>query len=246
MANFFNRPHIAADFREEAKSYCSLDADKLAVIYLVYFAISIVICALDAFTGKTSVVDGVEYQNTWLSSGFTLLCSGPFAISFAYIAKNVHKGIEPRIENLLEGFKDFGRALVIYLLQSIFTLLWALLLIIPGIIKSISYSMAFYVAMDNKELSAKECIKESQRLMDGCKWQYFCLMLSYIGWIILSCLTFGILFLWVLPRMQQASYLFYLDISGKGLEEERQAKLFDELEKKKSQINSDFETSDTE
>ena len=52
--------------------------------------------------------------------------------------------------------------------------------------------------------------------MDGHKWDYFSLMFRYIGWILLCALTFGILFVWILPKMNQTSYLFYLKISGKG------------------------------
>jgi uncharacterized membrane protein len=60
--------------------------------------------------------------------------------------------------------------------------------------------------------------------MKGHKWDYFCLLLSYFGWIFLSVLTCGILFIWVLPRINQASYLFYLDITGLGLQQEIDAK----------------------
>ena len=74
--------------------------------------------------------------------------------------------------------------------------------------------MAMYVYHDNPTLSPKQCIDKSKKIMDGHKWDYFCLMLSYIGWILLSALTLGILLLWVLPKIQQATYIFYQYVSG--------------------------------
>ena len=63
--------------------------------------------------------------------------------------------------------------------------LWALLLFVPGVIKTISYAMTDYIAIDHPDWNANQCITESRRLMDGNKLRYFCLMLSFIGWFIL-------------------------------------------------------------
>jgi len=117
---------------------------------------------------------------------------------------------------MFAGFNDFGDAFVLYLLQLIFTFLWILLLIIPGIIKSYAYSMSYYIRMD-KKLSPNECITESRRIMNGHKWELFCLRFSYIGWFILCALTLGILSLWVIPRFNQAHYEFYLHITGQDV-----------------------------
>ena len=234
MREFFNKTNFSDDYRREAKEICSLKADVLALIYLVYFGVFVVASMFDNFTSvellsmnffniSSSDISAdlsslaLNGQLHWFNGVFSLICGGPFAISFAYIAKNVYNDKDVDVVDLFKGFKDFGRALIIYVLEMVFILLWFLLFVIPGIIKMFSYAMAYFVAIDNKNMSAKECLKESQRLMDGHKWDYFCLIFSYIGWIFLSVLTFGILFLWVLPRIEQATYLFYLDISGKGL-----------------------------
>jgi uncharacterized membrane protein len=68
-----------------------------------------------------------------------------------------------------------------------------------------------YIANDNPNLSANECITRSKELMQGNKFKLFKLLLSYFGWILLCGLTLGILSLWVIPRINQAIYLFYLD-----------------------------------
>lgn len=80
--------------------------------------------------------------------------------------------------------------------------------------------MSFYIYNDNRQLGTMDSIDESKRLMNGHKWELFCLYCSYIGWLLLSCLTLGILLLWVIPKMQLAVYIFYLNISGKINEEE--------------------------
>ena len=61
-----------------------------------------------------------------------------------------------------------------------------MLFIVPGIIAAIRYSQAFYVLVDDPEKSIRECMNESKRMMRGNKAKFFCLTLSFIGWIIIS------------------------------------------------------------
>lgn len=78
------------------------------------------------------------------------------------------------------------------------------------IIKRIfSLVLAQYIAVDNPELLAKQCVEKSMKLMNGYKWKYFCLNLSFIGWIILSELTFGMGFVFLTPYMQVSYISFY-------------------------------------
>jgi uncharacterized membrane protein len=82
-------------------------------------------------------------------------------------------------------------------------------LIIPGIIKGISYSQTSFILKDNPELSYNAAIERSMAMMEGYKMQYFLLQLSFIGWILLSMLTCGILNLWVLPYVVATDAHFY-------------------------------------
>lgn len=117
------------------------------------------------------------------------------------------------IQGLFSYFKkDFNRAVCVPLLTSIFTFLWALLLIIPGIIKGLGYSMANMVAMDHPELDSYDCLMHSQELMRGHKMDLFLLNLSFIGWILLSILSLGIGLLWIVPWMQSTIAAFYHDL----------------------------------
>ena len=66
-------------------------------------------------------------------------------------------------------------------------------------------------------MGIREAVNESKRLMAGHKWRFFCLLLSFIGWAILSALSFGIGYLWLVPYMQSAFAAFYLDRTGQGI-----------------------------
>ena len=88
---------------------------------------------------------------------------------------------------------NFTRKLGGMLWVSLWEFLWMLLLIVPGIIKSISYSMTVFILSDCPNVNAKDAIKLSMRMTDGHKAELFVLYLSFIGWAILSGLTLGIL-----------------------------------------------------
>jgi uncharacterized membrane protein len=121
----------------------------------------------------------------------------------------------PSYHCLTEGFNICpGKMIATTLLISLFTFFWSLLFIIPGIIKSLSYSQAIYILIDHPEKSPLEVIRDSQAMMDGYKGDLFYLQLSFIGWILLAIPTCGLLFLWLQPYMQCTYTNFYLDRSG--------------------------------
>jgi uncharacterized membrane protein len=154
----------------------------------------------------------VYYILCGLASSFVV---GPFIVGgplmFGFLGYFIRKarGERTEFENLFEGFKTFGPSLILYLLQIIFILLWSLLLIIPGIIKALSYSMSFFILRDNPGMSATDAINASKKMMKGCKGKLFFLGLSFIGWGILCCLTCGIGFLWLAPYMYLSFANFY-------------------------------------
>lgn len=105
-----------------------------------------------------------------------------------------------------------------FILTSIFTFLWTILLIIPGIIKSYSYSMTAYIVKDmvasGKQVGATDGINASKELMKGHKMDLFIFDLSFIGWFLLGGLTAGIGLLWIGPYYQTAKANFYRHIAG--------------------------------
>ena len=122
-----------------------------------------------------------------------------FVLSTSRIYLMVVRGGNPEIKDSFSGFDDFFSAFKVTLLVGFYTFLWSLLFIIPGIIKSYSYSMSVYVLADNKGMSARECIAESKKMTNGHKAELFVLDLSFSGWYLLSCLTCGLAMLYVVP-----------------------------------------------
>lgn len=100
-----------------------------------------------------------------------------------------------------------------------FTMIISIVLLIIStlwmLIKYYYYSLAQYIAFDNPDLTAKECVEKSKELMANRRGKLFCLQLSFIGWAILSMFTFGIGFLWLLPYMQMATIAFYDNAADK-------------------------------
>lgn len=125
-----------------------------------------------------------------------------------------HREESVDLENLFDGFRGgrYTRVFCALFLVNLFTFLWTLLLIIPGIIKAFSYALTPYIIMDEPELTAKQAIARSCEIMQGRRWKLFCLYLSFIGWGILCLLTFGIGFLWLVPYMNASIAAFYEDV----------------------------------
>lgn len=115
------------------------------------------------------------------------------------------------ISRLFIGYTDF-RIFTTMLLQFVYTFLWSLLLLVPGIIKGLSYSMTYFILLDNPEMSNNAAIEESMRMMDGHKWQFFKLYLSFIGWAILCIFTLGIGILWLNPYIYSTMARFYTEL----------------------------------
>jgi len=158
----------------------------------------------------------VVYSILISMSGVTVV--GPFIVGgplmlglYGYFVRRTREE-KAEFECLFEGFKTFVPAMVLFLLYTLFITLWTMLFIIPGIIKSFSYSMAFYILRDNPGMGGKDAITASRKMMDGYKGKLFLLYLSFIGWGILCCLTLGIGFLWLIPYVMQTQANFYEEL----------------------------------
>lgn len=131
-----------------------------------------------------------------------IIVTPAFALSITRVYLNLLIGVTPDVKDAFSGFDDFWAAFKVNFLVGLFTYLWSLLLIIPGIVKAYSYSMALFILAENKGKSALECINESKELTSGHKMDLFVLSLSFIGWFLLVSITFGIAYIWVGPYMQ--------------------------------------------
>lgn len=142
----------------------------------------------------------------------TFVISPAFSISLMMIYLGLANGTKATVGAAFEGFKHFWISFKTTFLVGLFTALWSMLLVIPGIIKSISYSQAMYIIAEDPEIGAREAINRSKAMMDGHKMDFFVLGLSFIGWNLLACLTFGILYIWLIPYMQATLTNFYNSI----------------------------------
>ncbi len=121
---------------------------------------------------------------------------------------------EPEMGTLFGYFSHWKTTAVAKLLQTVYVILWSLLLIIPGIIAFYSYAMTSYILAEHPEMTPSEAIARSKEMMEGNRWRLFCLHFSFIGWSLLSSLTLGIGNLWLTPYRQAATAAFYREISG--------------------------------
>lgn len=212
---YYNEAYMgASDFRQLASTKCSTVSSKLCVVTLVYILITIAVSVLGSFAKYEYVFplgDTImTYSIDWISPIISLVITGPLYYGLISVSQSVYyDSMDIQVSELFSGFDKFSKTFLIYLLTSLYSFLWSLLFVIPGIIKGLSYSMSMYVYHDHPEYTPSQCIEKSKQIMDGHKWDYFCLMLSYLGWLILCVLTFGILLLWVMPKIQVASYAFY-------------------------------------
>lgn len=135
----------------------------------------------------------------------------PMSIGYSWYFLEVSRRTTPRWTTVFEPFdiSIYLKMLGASLLVALYTVLWSLLLIVPGIIKGFSYSQTMFILKDQPDLKVNQAITKSRQLMDGHKREYFVFILSFIGWFVLSLITFGFGFLWLSPYFYTSSACFY-------------------------------------
>jgi uncharacterized membrane protein len=148
-----------------------------------------------------------------------LVLAGPLFVGYAYYLLDIAESRTSkgdRYELLFEGFKhNLSTPIVASIVASLFIFLYTLLLIIPGIIKALAYSMIPFIIAENPSIDPMDALKKSEEMMAGHKTRLFGIFLSFIGWYILCALTFGILLIYVIPYVQLTLTNFYIDLRGK-------------------------------
>ena len=114
---------------------------------------------------------------------------------------------QPSLKELVFAFSSsYGNIIKTMFLEGLYIFLWSLLFIIPGIIKTFEYLMVPYILAENPELSTKEVFARSKQMMTGDKWNAFVLQLSFLGWILLSVFTCGILLIFYVGPYSELTY----------------------------------------
>jgi uncharacterized membrane protein len=149
-----------------------------------------------------------------MSSILTLLIAGPLALGAAIFSLSISRGKEVMLEQIFQGFNNFSTAFITYLLVLVYVFLWTLLLIVPGVIAALGYSMTFYIIADDPIIKPQDAMKKSKSMMDGYKLKLFYLCLRFFLLALLCILTLGIGFLWLIPYVHVTMAKFYDDIRG--------------------------------
>lgn len=195
------------EIKQRAKTQISGKIGKFFLLYLAYFVMIILLATVGTL---------IPYVGTTLAE--LVVYPMAFSILMVYIA--VADGGDFKVADMFNGFYDWWGAIKTYFFVGIFTFLWSLLLIVPGIIKSYSYRLALYIKAENKDMPALEAIRRSKEIMEGHKLEWFVLDLSFLGWALLIAVTFGIAAIWVEPYCGTTYANAYRELCPKVIEAE--------------------------
>ena len=195
-----------SDYRTQGRSRLADRWNEAAMLTFVYLLI--------AGAGSTCL-SGLDLIARGAGSAcYILLLPLSWSYSVAFLDNHQGASNDPfNIERLFDGYRQgqFFRIFTTMLLTTVYTLLWTLQLIIPGIIKALSYALTPYILRDNPQLSGNQAIELSMHMMKGHKWQLFCLCLSFLGWFLLCLCTLFIGVFWLQPYVQSTLASFYED-----------------------------------
>ena len=184
-----------SELRAEARAALSGKWMMAALVTLIYLVISVGLSSLPI--------------NAVLRYMLIYIVMLPVGYGYSVLFLDVfRKTGDVELGKLFDGFKDFSRVFCTLLLMVVYTILWTLLLIVPGIMKSYSYAMTAFILRDEPQLKNNEAIEKSMRMMEGHKMNLFVLDLTFIGWILLGIVTCGLGLLWVEPYICTARAAF--------------------------------------
>lgn len=197
-----------SELRAEARQILEGNWGDAALITLIAIAINS-LCGSVFQAGATWVVHS-DFASSASLLG-TLICL-PISFALAVTFLRLKRGAQIGVKDLFAYYN--GRVFLTMLLKLCYVVLWSLLLLVPGIIKSYSYAMTEYIMLDNPELQGNAAIEKSMEMMKGNKMKLFLLDLSFIGWILLCILTLGIGAILLEPYVQTAHAAFYEDLKA--------------------------------
>lgn len=200
-----DRLKLKEDARYMRKGYC------FRLLYPLVFSIILgVVMALFEAIGLISesfYVMLVLLIIGWLGTLITYLTAAYF--------RDFAKNKVPNNKDFFKPLRSFSHAvkvIVANILVSVIVVLGLFLLIIPGIIWSLSYSQVNFILSEKDDITISEALRLSKMMMSGRKWEYFCLMFSFIGWYLLGILTCGILYFWLYSYVATAQALYYEEL----------------------------------
>ncbi len=170
---------------------------------------------MELFGRKVEITESLRigFSGSFLAFvGFIL--GGVIELGYSKFLLAQHDGRPFEFNDLFSQFDRFGTGFAQSFLRNLYVALWSLLLIVPGIIKSLSYSMTPFILAENPDMTASEAINRSKEMMDGHKMELFILGLSFIGWTLLAALTLNLGYLALNPYTNAAYAAFYRQLQA--------------------------------
>lgn len=198
------------------QNYGGILGEGLLIVAAAY-ALSYLVSLLNIALSLSSVLLSPSYIMIFLTRyistiivGFLpMLLTAPLIVGYYDRLKLLWWG--QKKQSFFSGFENgrYGRSVSCSLLVYLFTMLWSLLLVVPGIIKGIAYSMTPFIISDSENITATQAIEISKKLTYGYKGDIFVFYLSYFGWYLLSVLTFGVLAIFYVGPYQYTAFAGY-------------------------------------
>ncbi len=204
MSDFLERGAFMTRYDIKTRAKDQLGNNIFCDSWLIAVLVLLIISVASGIIGVIPVVGAIAM----------LIIGGPIMYATNYMfLKQTRDGQKMELADIIIGFKnDISQNILLYIMMTIFIALWSLLFAIPGIVKTYSYSMAYFIKIDNPTYTWRQCINESRKMMDGHKAELFIQDLSFIGWIIIGALCLGVGTLWVAVYMQASRSQFYESI----------------------------------
>ena len=130
-----------------------------------------------------------------------LVIGGATTLGYAKYNLNLVDDKEPKLKDIFSQYDRLGTGFGMQFFRGLFTFLWSLLFVIPGIIASYSYYMTPFILCERSDMTSREAIRESKELMRGNKWRLFCLEFSFIGWELLASGVIGVVIMLIMTPM---------------------------------------------
>lgn len=149
---------------------------------------------------------------------FTAFVSMPILIGMSRFFLQNHFGVTD-FGTVFSGFQmNYINGVGAMFLTNLFIFLWSLLLVIPGIVKGLEYSMVPYLLADNPSLPGNRAREISRMMTNGEKWNIFVLGLSFLGWFFLGALCFGVGILFVIPYFNATMTELYIFLRDRAIQ----------------------------
>ena len=201
-----------ATLKENAKKSLKGKYKNAIIVLLIAGVITFLVSFVSGIIG--GALDFNENNTKTLNSIISFFVIGLFYFDYLSFFLKISRNKEVEVNELWSKTNMYLSYLGLSILVGIIVSIGFVLFIIPGIILALMYSQVFFIMLDDEKIGITDAMKKSREMMNGHKWEYFVLILSFFGWMFLGILTFGILLFWVVPYMNVTTCNFYNQLKG--------------------------------